>query len=178
MDKIIIYGSKYGTTKSYAEELSNKTGIKAVSYEKNINLNDYNVILYLGALYAGGVLGLSKTLKKIKNASNKKIIISTVGLSDPTDIYNISNIEKSMKKQLPEDVINVAKIFHLRGGIDYSKLGFTHKTMMSLLYKKAIKIPEKEKTAETKAMIETYNKRVNFVDFNSLDKIIEEINII
>ena len=32
--KIIIYGSKYGTTKQYAMELSKKTNIKAESYDR------------------------------------------------------------------------------------------------------------------------------------------------
>ncbi len=33
---------------------------------------------------------------------------------------------------------------------------------------------EYQKTAEVKAMIETYNKKVNFIDFSCLNKIIEE----
>lgn len=34
MNRIIIYGSKYGTTKCYADELAVRTGIKAVSYDE------------------------------------------------------------------------------------------------------------------------------------------------
>lgn len=169
----IIYGSQYGTARQYAVELSNRTGIEVKNYKDIQNINDYETIIYIGALYAGGVLGMSKTFKKISNVENKKIIIATVGLADPMDSDNIKNIEVGMKKQLPNNIYIRSKIFHLRGGIDYSKLNFKHKTMMSLLYKKAISLPEK--TAETKAMIETYNKKVNFVDFNCLDKIIENI---
>ena len=47
--------------------------------------------------------------------------------------------------------------------------------MMRLLYKKAKGLPEKKKTAEVKAMIDTYNRKVNFVDFSSLENIISEI---
>ena len=43
--------------------------------------------------------------------------------------------------------------------------------MMWLVYKKALKVPESERTAEIRAMIETYDKQVNFIDFTSLDKI-------
>lgn len=80
-----------------------------------------------------------------------------------------------MKNQLSKEVYDKAMIVHLRGGIDYSKLGFKHKTMMGMLYKKAVTLPEEKKTAEVKAMIETYNKQVDFVDFNSLDSIIQEL---
>ena len=46
---------------------------------------------------------------------------------------------------------------------------------MGMLYKKAVTLPEEKKNAEVKVMIETYNKQVDFVDFNSLDSIIQEL---
>ena len=173
--KIIIYGSQYGTTKQYAMELSKKINIKAESYEDIKNIDEYETIIYIGALYAGGVLGMAKTLKKISNCENKKIIIATVGLSDPMNKENINNIENSMKRQLSNEIYEKASIYHLRGGIDYSKLNFLHKTMMKLLYKKVKGLPEEKKTAEDKAMIDTYNQNVSFVDFSSLENIISEI---
>ena len=175
MNSIIIYGSHYGTTKQYAEELSKRTNIKAISFKKfNQQINDYDNIIYLGALYAGGVLGMSKTLKKLNNISNKKILIATVGLSDPTDEVNKNNIRNNIKNQIPKEVLEKAKIFHLRGGIDYSKLNFAHKTMMKLLYNAVKNLPNEKQTAEDRAMIETYNKKVNFIDFSSLDKVANE----
>ena len=176
MNKIIIYGSCYGTTKQYAEELSKRTNIKAVSFkEVTSQINEYDNIIYLGGLYAGGVLGLLKTLKKIKNISDKKIILVTVGLADPTIEENKTNIRKQLKSQISKEIFENITIFHLRGGIDYSKLNFGHKTILKLLYNSVKKLPEDAQTPEDKAMIETYNKKVNFVDFSSLDKIINEI---
>ena len=175
MNSIIVYGSNYGTTKQYANELSRRTNMKVISFKKvNQQINDYDNIIYLGALYAGGVLGMSKTLKKLNNISNKKIIIVTVGLSDPTDEVNKNNIRNNIKNQIPKEVLEKAKIFHLRGGIDYSKLNFAHKTMMKLLYNAVKNLPKEKLTAEDRAMIETYNKNVNFIDFSSLDEIISE----
>ena len=175
MKNIIVYGSNYGTTKQYANELSRRTNMKAISFKKvNQQINDYDNIIYLGALYAGGVLGMSKTLKKLNNISNKKIIIITVGLSDPTDEVNKNNIINNIKNQMPKKFFEKAKIFHLRGGIDYSKLNFAHKTMMKLLYNAVKNLPKEKLTAEDRAMIETYNKKVNFIDFSSLDEIINE----
>ena len=46
---------------------------------------------------------------------------------------------------------------------------------MALLYRKAKGLPEEKKTAEVRAMIDTYGKRVDFVDLSSLDPIIREI---
>ena len=176
MNSIIVYGSHYGTTKQYAEELSKRTNIKVISFKKiNQQINDYDNIIYLGGLYAGGVLGMSKTLKKLNNISNKKIIIATVGLSDPTDEVNKNNIRNNIKNQITKEVFEKAKIFHLRGRIDYSELNFAHKTMMKLLYNAVKSLPEEKQSAEDRAVIETYNKKANFIDFSSLDKIITEV---
>ena len=176
MNSIIVYGSHYGTTKQYAEELSKRTNIKVISFKKiNQQINDYDNIIYLGGLYAGGVLGMSKTLKKLNNISYKKIIIATVGLSDPTDEVNKNNIRNNIKNQITKEVFEKAKIFHLRGRIDYSELNFAHKTMMKLLYNAVKSLPEEKQSAEDRAVIETYNKKVNFIDFSSLDKIITEV---
>ena len=175
MKKIIIYGSCYGTTKEYAVELSKKTNIEAVPYQNIKNIDNYDQIIYIGGLYAGGVLGMNKTLNKINNIANKKIIIVTVGLADPLDKQNQNNIRNNIKAQIKKEIFENAKIFHLRGGIDYSKLKFTHKTMMKLLYNAVKKLPKEKQSAEDKAMIETYNKKISFVDFSKLDNIMNEI---
>ena len=175
MSNIIIYGSHYGTTKQYAKELSRRTNIEAISFENVKEINNYDKIIYLGGLYAGGVLGMSKTLKKLNKISNKTIILVTIGLADPTDEKNINNIRNNIKIQIPKEIFEKAKIFHLRGGIDYSKLNFVHKTMMKLLYNAVKNVPLEKQTAENRAMIETYDKKVDFIDFSSLDKIISEI---
>ena len=174
-DIIILYGSCYGTTKKYADELSERIGCEALSYENVNNINSYKTIIYMGGLYAGGVQGMKKTLKKLSDISDKNICIVTVGLADPTDEKNIEQIRKNIKTQVSEELYNKAKIFHLRGGIDYSEISFLHKKMMGMVYKKAVSVPVEERDAELSAMIETYNKQVDFVDFNSLDPIVQSL---
>ena len=170
MKTLIIYGSQYGSTKRYAERLAEMTGIEAVDYKDAKNINDYDKIIYLGALYAGGVTGLKKTVGRL--SSNQELIIVTVGLADPTDSENAINIRNSIKTQIPSEFYDESKIFHFRGAIDYSQLGLKHKVMMSLLHYKVSKMPESELNAEAKAMLETYGQKVDFVDFTSLEKIV------
>ena len=54
-------------------------------------------------------MGLRKTLDRM-NIDDKRIFVITVGLSDPDDEYNISNIENSMKEQLTEAVFSKLEI--------------------------------------------------------------------
>ena len=102
--KIIIYGSQYGTAKQYAEELAQKMNVEAKNYESVTNIDSYKTIIYIGSLYAGGVLGMKKTFNKISDCKNKKFIIATVGLADPMDSENTDNIKSSMKKQLSKEI--------------------------------------------------------------------------
>lgn len=171
MEKLIVYGSQYGTTKRYAEKFSEMTGVSCVSYENIKPLSDYGLVIHFGGLYAGGVKGLKATVKALQE--NTKLIIVTVGLADVTNEENTNNIKKSISRQVPPRIMENTTVFHLRGGIDYQKLNFMHKTMMTLLYNKAKNLLEEKKDAETRAMIETFNKAVDFTDYNALKAIMD-----
>lgn len=173
MKQLIIYGSHYGTSKCYAQKLSEMTGIPVISYEDIKDLSEYEEIIHLGGLYAGGVKGLKNTIKALPQ--NGKLIIVTVGLADVSIKENTDHIKMAVRQQVPQSILDRIEILHLRGGIDYSRLSFLHKTMMSLVYKKAKNTPEEQKTAEERDLIETYNQKVDFVDFDSLNAVIEFI---
>lgn len=172
MADIVVYGSQYGSAKRYAEELARRAGLEAQPFDAVGDINKYDVIAYIGSLYAGGVMGMKKTFSKLASCEGKTIVIATVGLANPADQENVANIEAGMRHQLPAEVLEHARIFHLRGGIDYGKLGFKHKTMMRLLYAKAKGLPEEQKTAEVRTMIETYGKQVDFTDFGSFEPLV------
>ena len=78
---IIIYGSLHGSTKRYAERLEEMTGIAAINYKDVKEIAKYDRIIYLGALYASGVMGLKKIVGRM--SQNQKLIVATVGLADP-----------------------------------------------------------------------------------------------
>jgi len=176
MKSLIIYGSQYGTAKAYATKLSEITEIPCISYENIKDIKDYEQIIYFfwGGVYAGGVKGLKNTFRLLKN-SNIKTILVTVGLADVNNKENTNNIKASLEKQLEKDIYKNSLIFHLRGGIDYSKLNFKHKTMMKMLYHSLKNKPIESLTQEDKALIETYNTKVDFVDYDSLKQIVEVI---
>ena len=122
MNGVILYGSHYGSARRYAQALAESTGIVAVPYANAPQLAGKHTIVYVGALYAGGVLGLSKTFRGFSPQEGQTILIVTVGLADPNDPENRANIRTALQRQLSAEVLQRAKLFHLRGGIDYSKL--------------------------------------------------------
>ena len=175
MQRVILYGSHYGSTLQYAKKLSELTNIPAVHYKDDLDLSKMQTIIYMGGLYAGGVLGLAKTFRHFSLQDGQKIILITVGLSDPDEPENRQNIRKAIQKQLPSNLFYQAKLFHLRGSIDYQRLSLGHRTIMALLYRSLRKIPLDQQTTENRALIETYGKQVNYIDFGALETIIQEI---
>lgn len=172
MQTLITYGSCYGSAEHYARKFAELTGFPVFSYKAVKSVAEYDRVIHFGALYAGGVMGLRNIASLL--SQNTRLITVTVGLADTEDSDNIRNIRKSVKSQIPENVFPRASIFHLRGAIDYGKLNFKHRTMMAMLYVKARKLPDAEKNAESRAMLETYGKRVSFVNDNALCRLFDE----
>ena len=175
MKSVILYGSRYGSARRYAQELSKQTDIPAVSYQEAPPLSKLETIVYIGALYAGGVLGLTKTLRRQSFGEHQRLVIVTVGLADPDILQNRENIRNALQKQIPAQLYGRAAVFHLRGAIDYQALSLGHRTMMALLHRSLQKKPAEEWSEEDKALMETYGKQADFVDFASLRPIINEM---
>ena len=166
---VIIYGSQYGTTKRYAEHLSEMTGIEAVAFKEAKDIDKYDRVIFMGALYAGSVLGLKNTVSKM--SPKQKLVIVTVGLVDPTDPENIDYIRHSIKERIPADLYDETSIFHLHGAIDYSQLSLKHRMMMAVIHSKLSKMSEEKLNTEAKTILATYGKKEDFVDFKSLEKL-------
>ena len=171
--QIIIYGSEYGSTKRYAARLSEITGVETINYKEAKDIGDYKRVVYLGGLFAGGVMGLKKTVSKM--TSQQELILATVGMTDPNETTYFEGIRKALKAQLPASLYVEKNICQLRGAIDYSQLGFKHRIMMKMFHSMMLKKPESELTADAKTMLETYGKQVDFVDYDRLKPIVEII---
>ena len=166
---VIIYGSQYGTTRRYAEYLSEMTGIEAVAFKEAKDIDKYDRVIFMGALYAGSVLGLKKTVSKM--SPKQELVIVTVGLVDPNDPENIDYIRHSIKERIPADLYDETRILHLQGAIDYSHLSLKHRMMMAVIHSKLSKMPEEKLNTEAKTILATYGKKEDFVDFKSLEKL-------
>lgn len=169
MQSLITYGSCYGSAMHYAVLFAAMTGFPVMSYHEAKTVTGYDRVIHFGALYAGNALGLKHIVSLL--SAQTKLIIVTVGLADVQNVENANHIKRSAQKQLPKLIWNNTTIYHLRGAIDYSKLKPIHRILMALLCMRAKNLPKKRKTAEIKTMLETYGKRVCFIDDKALQKL-------
>lgn len=175
MKCIVIYESKYGYTKRYASWIAQQLGCE-LREKKTVKAEEmacFDVIIYGGGLYAGGVSGISLITKNPALISEKNVILFTCGLADPSDPENIEHIRTELKKVIPSKIEKNLTIFHLRGGIDYSRLGFVHKSMMAMLCHMMKKKEIDDLRAEDREMLRTYGKEVDFVDVKTAQPIVD-----
>lgn len=142
---LVIYKSKYGYTKKYAQAIAKALSceaieIDAISTEK---LNNYDVIIFGGGLYVGTVAGSKIIASNWDKISMKKIIVFAVGAhsEDKSNEVQPITIQASTSEMLKK-----IKTFYLRGGLDYSRLTFIHKMGMGMM-KKMINKKIKDGTA-------------------------------
>lgn len=83
--------------------------------------------------------------------------------TDKEEIF-IPIIEKNFSKEMYENI----NFFHLRGGIDYKKLGVIHKLMMRMLKFTVSKKNPKELSNEDREFLATYGTEVNFTNKDTI----------
>lgn len=162
----VIYKSKYGTTKQYAEWISREldAALFEASAIKPSQLADYDVVVYGGGLYAGGISGVGLVTKN----PCKSLVVFTVGVADPetTDYSDIIN------KNFSQEIRAKTKIFHLRGGIDYKKLGLVHRGMMAMLKKMLTGKDESMLSGDDRELLKTYGGKFDFTDKKTIEPIV------
>ena len=172
---LIVYYSKYGTTKKYSEWIAKELDgdIFPINNFNNDIISNYNTIIIGSGLYAGKINGVNIINYNYELLKNKKLVIFTCGLSDYNKIENRNSIYTRLIEEFPENILKEIKVFYLRGGINYKKLTLMHKIMMWLKKKQILKNGIEKFDEEVREFIETYGKKIDFMDKNSLKELIE-----
>ncbi len=177
MKYLVTYASKYGSTKKYAQWIAEALScdLMDAGAVKPGTLAQYDVLIHGGGLYAGGFSGISVITKNYELLSGKPVILFSCGLADPNDPENISHIEAGLAKVLTPEMQKHIKQFHLRGGIDYGRLGLTHKAMMAMLRQSMLKKDRENLRDEDRLMLDTYGQQVDFTDRSTITPLVEYV---
>lgn len=133
MDKgVILYRSKYGAAKKYANWLKELTRYDCIEASKgNIDsVMRYDVIILCGGIYASGIAGISFLKRNIKKLKDKKIAVFCTGAS-PYDKQTFHELrERNMTGALQG-----VPLFYGRGMWDESRMTFIDRNLCRLLQK-------------------------------------------
>lgn len=171
METVVIFKSKYGSTKKYAEWIAEELNcgiFESDKVDKRI-FSKYDTVIYGGGLYVGGILGFSFIKKNYKLLKDKRLIVFGVGATskgvDAEKEIENKNITEEMKKN--------TKFFLLRGALDYKSMGYMDKFLMFMLLKSIKRKKPEELDNDSKGIIATYGKKVDFTDIKYIKPIVE-----
>lgn len=130
MDKtIIIYRSKTGFSRRYAQWLAEDLRCQAADYRerKRLRLPEYGTIILAGGLYAGQMSGLGWLKKQLPGLAGKRIAALAVGCA-PADKPDLPESMEKLFGPLPQ-----VRGFYCQGGLDYEHMGAVDRAMMAAL---------------------------------------------
>ncbi len=174
MNTIILYQSKYGSSKQYAQWLANslKCQSKTIQEATAEELLTYDTIIHIGSLYAGNILGFSKLKKHLPKLTDKNLVLCMVGMTNPSEQEQYDEI---FKKNVPTEYQSIIKPFALRGNQNFSKMSFLHRLLMKAPKMEAEKTPVDQRTKDQQQVIENYGKDISFATPDNLDQVIQYI---
>lgn len=171
MKTVVVYRSKSGFTKTYAEWIAEAVGAD-IKDSRRVNINDliaYDTIVYGGALYVGGINGISLIKKGLWRLKGKRVIVFAVGATPIRE----SIIDEVRDGNFTEKEQKQVQFFMLRGGFDFRKLTTIDKILMLLLKRKLRRT--KDKTADERGMLHAYAHPADFTNKKNIEPIVEAI---
>lgn len=177
MKAAVIYQSHYGSTQTYAQWIAEDLGadLLVASQVKPTDLQRYDTLVYGGGLYAGGVNGIALLTKNTALLGEKALYLFTVGASDPTDPENIKAIRSGLEQKLPPALFAKLHLYHLRGGMYFSKMGFFHRTAMKMMTKMLRNKPESELRSDERSLLQSLKQDTDFTDRATIAPLVEEV---
>lgn len=175
MQTVVIYKSKTGFAKKYAEWIAEELAadIFDVSNVTTNMLTAYDTVIYGGGLYAGGINGVKYITKNFDTLKDKRVVVFATGVSPSREAVISEVRDKNFTLEQQKQI----QFFYLRGGFNFSKLKPFDKVIMLLLKWKIKMKSEKELTPDERGMLASYDKLVDFTRKQNIEKIIAYVNL-
>ncbi len=175
MKTIVVYKSRSGFTKKYAQWIAEEMSADLFDYSK-VKLKDicsYDNIIYGGNLHAVGIDGVKLITCNMDKLRDKRIAVFGVGASPARE----EAIKEVVKSNFTPEQQESIKFFYLRGGFNYDNLPAFDKILMKLLKAKLKRKVRKNKpmTPDEKGMLSGYDKPLDFTRKENVKELVDYI---
>ena len=180
----VVYAGKYGTTKQYGQWICEETGgaLFAADQCSEKLLEDYDVIVFGGAVHAGRILGMDRLRKWYPKLCQKKIAVYAVGLNVEDENaraelreLNFFKQESSFKMILrqagakrnlsdEEESFSQLPCFFLSGAYDPAKVSGGDKMMMGMVKKMIGGKPASQITESERNLLTAMEEGAEYTD--------------
>ena len=170
MRTLILYTSKTGNTKKYAEDIAQAVNgdVFPLKKYKWKDVGDYDSIVFGGWVMGGKIQGIDDFLSHYDEISYKNILVFSSGMGFVTS--------ESRDRLISGNVLDIYHIryYQLRGSFDYSKLHFPYNFMINTSLRALRKDPD---SAQDLSMVENLKETpLEFYDQQGVDRIISVLH--
>lgn len=159
MPTAIVYTSKTGFTRQYAQLLGKRLGLPVYSLEDALyGMDQGSPILYLGWIHASAIRDYRKAAKNFSVCA-----VCGVGLCDTGTLTDQVRKVTAIPASIP--------LFTLQGGFDRSKLKGLDKLMISMLVKGLSS--QKQRSEQDERMLALLQTDGNYVSPDNLKEILD-----
>lgn len=168
MKAIVLYRSKTGFVKRYAEWIAEELSCEAVDANDfdMKDLKDHDTIVYGGGLYAVGINGLKAFRKQLPDLKGKRIAVFATGASP----WRVEVVDEVRDRNLTEEEQSMVGFFYLRGGFDYDRLGAKDRLLMTLMKKRLES--KKELDEDERGLLASYDHPADFVERENIEDLV------
>ena len=147
MKVLIIYKSKTGFTKWYAEVIAKETEGNLIDFKDASAeiMSEYDVVVYGGGLYAGMINGYKKAKEMFEKSTAKRFIIFATG-GTPNEATK--EIDEVWNHNLSAEELKTIPHFYMQAGICYEKMSFSNRAIMKMMSKVLEKKKNKDSAEE------------------------------
>ena len=166
MKTLVLYESRYGSTKKYAEDIANRVGADVFPLKKFKwkTLLDYDIVVFGGWIKGGEIVGLNKFLQHWEDMKEShSIIVFGSGMSI---------VSKDTRALLTEQ--NLLDLYHFRfhqfrGSFDFQKLKFPANFIINQSIARMAKDPANEEKVNDLNWVK--NNPIDYYDQENVDKV-------
>jgi menaquinone-dependent protoporphyrinogen IX oxidase len=170
MKTLILYTSKTGNTKVYAEDIAKKVqaDVAPLRGYKAKKMAAYDTVVFGGWVEGGTIKGLDKFLSNYSLIEKKNVIVFSVGMSVPSPDGRALLIEQNLL-----DMYHI-RYYQVRGSFDIKKLHFPANFMIMNSLKMIASDPQA--SLDQKSLLDIKNHPIEVYDHEKIDKIVTVIN--
>ena len=173
-DVIVLYQSKYGATKKYAEWLSNELDCELIE-TKNAKINEiekYCTIILGGGIYASGIAGLSFIKKNYAKLKGKQLVVFAVGASPHDEKAMVALKAHNFKNDITD-----IPCFYCRGAWNESIMTFKDKALCNMLKMSVSKKDPSAYEPWEAALMEAIGSNTDWTEKENLVPILEYLRV-
>lgn len=171
---VVVYTSRNGSTKRYAEWISKECSAELVPLDcADIDeVCQYETVVFGGCVYNGIIQGISFLKNNREILKCCRLFVFSVGLTQPGDEAAYAQV---LERNFESGETKGIRFYHFLGTLDFKKMSLMQRMMMRVLKKSIQKKPKAARSQMEEYILEFYGGKIDFVNFTYIKPLVRDV---